>query len=815
MSYADCKPGDPCWDLGYIFNDVLPPNTISGMEELYGCGINPYSFIDCNILTGCTSVLSGLTGPYITGATYDSTTGCLTFYRQSGATFSACGFLTGATSTSSSSGYWSAGTRGIVYTGGSTNYVGIGTEDPNKTLTVKGSVSATTTLDVGGNTNIKQQLNISGNTTSSGNISLTQDSYLYFGYDVNNQTYIREDSNNLVIDANDDILLRPDDDVKIAYGTTQYSVFDGSKASLMVGSTSVPTSRITIDGVQTGSVSAIAEANDPTTAIALANFFNTKSDTVDNANLYIGEKRAEGTGDFFIYPQGPDAEILINCDLVLGAYKSGTLYSNELLRLKGSTARVGIKNVSPAFDLDVGGSSNANTIYSAGTDLYGLIKIIGEGVVAVGRWSGGTQGIIYTGGSSTFVGIGTTNPNQSLTVGGTISATTSILVGSDCIIKSPEVGSVYIGDDAGANWSSGSISNTAVGRLAMGTGTMSTAVQNTAFGFAAFAGVTTGDYNTAVGLQSLSTSDTGSWNTSVGKTASYGTTYHSYNVAIGANALYFTTSGSLGKSVTTNTHNTAVGYSSQYYSLDGIYNTSVGSQTLGNGGVTYAGTGNTAMGFEAMKNSQTGRYNLALGYQAGDNITTGDYNISIGPNADPPSATADYQMNIANIIYGNDEYTDSAVSQIGIGYTDPKVKLDVHHNPTNLANNTGGGESITFGIESNANSLSAGTLMWLHTDGYWYNADADNVVSGATNLIAIALGTAVSDGMLIRGFYDYSSNLQGTFAKGMPCYVSENAGFVDFTAPSGSADYVRILGYGTDTANVIYFNPDKTWVELS
>ena len=65
MSYADCKPGDPCWDLGYIFNDVLPPNTILGMEELYGCGINPYSFIDCNILTGCTSVLSGLTGPMI------------------------------------------------------------------------------------------------------------------------------------------------------------------------------------------------------------------------------------------------------------------------------------------------------------------------------------------------------------------------------------------------------------------------------------------------------------------------------------------------------------------------------------------------------------------------------------------------------------------------------------------------------------------------------------------------------------------------------------------------------------------------------
>jgi len=190
MSFTGCRPGENCSDYGYIFNDVLPPNIVDGLNELYGCGINPYSFIDCSILTGCTSVLSGLTGPYITGATYNPISGCLTFFRQSGATFSTCGFLTGATSTSSS--YWSAGTRGITYTGGSSTYVGVGTEDPNKTLTIKGSVSATTTLDVDGNTTLSTQLNISGNTVTSGNISLTQDSYLYFGYDVNNQTSLEK-----------------------------------------------------------------------------------------------------------------------------------------------------------------------------------------------------------------------------------------------------------------------------------------------------------------------------------------------------------------------------------------------------------------------------------------------------------------------------------------------------------------------------------------------------------------------------------------------------------------------------------------------
>jgi|19_taG_2_1085344.scaffolds.fasta_scaffold06750_2 hypothetical protein len=132
MSFGGCKPGDPCWDLGYVFNDVLPPNIISGLNELYGCGINPYSFIDCNMLTGCTSVLSGLTGPYITGATYNSSTGCLTFYRQSGATFSACGFLTADT------GYWIMNDSGDIYNTGTTaSFVGIGTNVPAHQLHVE------------------------------------------------------------------------------------------------------------------------------------------------------------------------------------------------------------------------------------------------------------------------------------------------------------------------------------------------------------------------------------------------------------------------------------------------------------------------------------------------------------------------------------------------------------------------------------------------------------------------------------------------------------------------------------------------------
>ena len=282
-------------------------------------------------------------------------------------------------------------------------------------------------------------------------------------------------------------------------------------------------------------------------------------------------------------------------------------------------------------------------------------------------WSGSaTQSgsIVNSGLTTTKVGIGTDAP--------------SALFEVKDLIKFPgSNGDLFIGDSAGANWESGSQSNTALGKLAMGLGTMNSAVQNTAIGFASLSYITTGDLNTGVGIQASQALDTGNYNTSLGATALFGGTYHSYNTAIGAQAMYFTTNGGLGKSVITDTHNTAVGYHSQYYNLDGAYNTSVGSQSIGSNTIAMAGTGSTAMGYKSLFNNTTGNYNTALGYQAGDSITTGDYNISIGADADLPSATADYQMNIGNIIYGKDMGSSSSINRIGIGTTDPNENLTV------------------------------------------------------------------------------------------------------------------------------------------
>ena len=133
----------------------------------------------------------------------------------------------------------------------------------------------------------------------------------------------------------------------------------------------------------------------------------------------------------------------------------------------------------------------------------------------------------------------------------------------------------------------------------------------------------------------------------------------------------------------------------------------------------------------------------------------------------------------------------------------------------NLSAGSGVGEIVTFGTEDGSEVLVAGRLFYLNASGVWKYADANAEIS-TKSLMGIALGTAVSDGLLVKGYFNMSTYLDGSHVKGSPCFVSANAtkGQITFTAPTAAGDYVRVLGYGTDTANVIWFSPSGDWIEL-
>ena len=192
--------------------------------------------------------------------------------------------------------------------------------------------------------------------------------------------------------------------------------------------------------------------------------------------------------------------------------------------------------------------------------------------------------------------------------------------------------------------------------------------------------------------------------------------------------------------------------------------------------------------------------------EIGGNMSVGEY-IYHRNDTDTYIRFQDNDVRISTA--GGERLTVDSNGKVGIGITAPKIKLDVHHDPTGLGNDTGGGEVVKFG----SGTLTAGKLYYL-SGSTWAETDADGVSYGAECLLGIALGSSpTSNGVLLRGFFDANSYLSN-FSAGKAVYVSTTAGGMDTTRPSASGDFVRIVGYCTTTANVIYFNPSTTWVEL-
>jgi len=152
----------------------------------------------------------------------------------------------------------------------------------------------------------------------------------------------------------------------------------------------------------------------------------------------------------------------------------------------------------------------------------------------------------------------------------------------------------------------------------------------------------------------------------------------------------------------------------------------------------------------------------------------------------------------------------SGTVAIGGGVT-AKTALDVHHDPTSLANDTGGGDVVKFGT----GTTTTGKIYYLHSGSSWQQTDMINAASGGLGMLGIALGSNPAvDGMLIRGFFDAHSYLSGTFAAGGTLYLAA-PGYIGTQRPSGSNEIVRVLGTCTTTANVIYFNPSPDYLVVS
>jgi len=100
---------------------------------------------------------------------------------------------------------------------------------------------------------------------------------------------------------------------------------------------------------------------------------------------------------------------------------------------------------------------------------------------------------------------------------------------------------------------------------------------------------------------------------------------------------------------------------------------------------------------------------------------------------------------------------------------------------------------------------SNGDLVYLSSADTWSQADAD---AEATCSSALGIRISATD-VLLRGVYTTSGLTAGNVY-----YASATAGEITTTAPSGSGDIVRVIGYAISTTE-LYFNPDGTFIEVA
>ena len=123
-------------------------------------------------------------------------------------------------------------------------------------------------------------------------------------------------------------------------------------------------------------------------------------------------------------------------------------------------------------------------------------------------------------------------------------------------------------------------------------------------------------------------------------------------------------------------------------------------------------------------------------------------------------------------------------------------------------------------VKIGTGSTTQGALHYLNSSGGWTLADADATGTAGGVLLALALGTDPDvDGMLLRGMFTLDHD-PGTVGEelyvGAASQAGVDAGDITSTAPSGTGDIVRVVGYCLDSANgQIWFNPSNDFIELA
>ena len=399
-----------------------------------------------------------------------------------------------------------------------------------------------------------------------------------------------------------------------------------------------------------------------------------------------------------------------NGPVLIGTGTSTGTASQRLQVTGGSyiSGNTGIGTTNPQFKLDVGGDINfTGTFYQNGTQFV------------ASRWTSGSGDNIYR--LNGNVGVGTTNPQTKLEIDGVLGFTP----------KSNGYSNIRIGNvSTGSSVSYGSaINNFFAGD---GAGQFTTdGTDNNFLGFWAGKNNTSGNSNNFLGYQAGDSNTTGAYNNFLGYTAGTANTTGSDNIFIGQYAANTNTTGS----------------KNNFFGLFA-------------GGNNTTGNNNTFLGsFTGISTSASRKIILGSGSGFGDHFdspdTTKDTQFAVGVKTD--ANPSKYWL------VGDENFN------IGIGTTRPTSKLHVSGN----ANITGVTTASQFstgasgtGINVDTNTISGPSILYIDPAGVGDNTGAvrikgDLYVDGIQTIInsttidladfRIGIGTTATSDIVLDG----------------------------------------------------------------
>lgn len=121
---------------------------------------------------------------------------------------------------------------------------------------------------------------------------------------------------------------------------------------------------------------------------------------------------------------------------------------------------------------------------------------------------------------------------------------------------------------------------------------------------------------------------------------------------------------------------------------------------------------------------------------------------------------------------------------------------------------TANGIKATKTVDSNATGF--GALLFLASDGNYDEADAS--ASSTMPCTALALESGTGSKQILK--HGYVRDDSWSWTPGGLVYVSTTTGALTQTAPSGTGEYVQIVG-NAESATILYFNPEYTMIEVA